>query len=313
MKIAIIGCGYAGLSAAIKVLQLGAKVCLFQKPQQKDTASLASAGLLHPYVGYQARLSQDGHQAFNESCKLLTWADPDNTYHRNIVFYRVPKDSIQKRHFLTCAEQYPTTKWTKPFIKHCSLPESLAIEAIAVEPEPYLHSLLQHSLSMGAEVREKKIETLQELSNFDQIIIAAGCESELLWGEPLGIFPVRGQALLLQLPKGISLTHAIGCGKYLVPIDDGQYLIAGATFERNKKLTQEQLYQELIAPFLSLYPPIKDAKLIKVSEGVRMSTPSRYPLAIRLDKKHLFLGGFGSRGLLYHGLFSSKIASLALC
>ena len=85
MKIAIVGAGYAGLSACWHLLQRNAEVTLFDEKGVGAGASGASTGLLHPYPAKLARRSLRADEAMREALALIEIAGQDTASHTGIV------------------------------------------------------------------------------------------------------------------------------------------------------------------------------------------------------------------------------------
>ena len=140
----------------------------------------------------------------------------------------------------------------------------------------------------------------------------------------------RGQNLVLR--NGGGWQTPIISGKYVVPIDGGERLLAGATFEYDATTTalhrpadEAFAESELRAPLERLCPGIGDEELLSVQAGVRALPPRSHhgyvPIAGRLggssqrgapSTECWLIGGLGSRGLIHHALIGRDLARAVL-
>jgi glycine oxidase len=116
----------------------------------------------------------------------------------------------------------------------------------------------------------------------DQFVIAAGAWSSALLAEaglPVTIEPVRGQIVLLQLPRPL-FRHVIEVGpRYLVPRPDGRVLI-GSTEERVGFVKQNTVagVTGLLEFATSLVPELTGADVERCWSGLRPCPTRELPL-----------------------------------
>jgi glycine oxidase len=111
----------------------------------------------------------------------------------------------------------------------------------------------------------------------DQVLLATGARA--LSGE-VPVRPVRGQVLRLRDPGGPGLVDRTirGSGAYLVPRDDGRYVLGATMEERGHDLTPTAggVY-ELLRDMSELVPGVLELELEEVRVGVRPATPDNLP------------------------------------
>jgi glycine oxidase len=118
-----------------------------------------------------------------------------------------------------------------------------------------------------------------------QVVLATGAWSGALAGlddsASVPVRPVKGQILRLRDPAGAGLlTRAVrGRGVYIVPRDDGRYVVGATMEERGFELsaTAGGAY-ELLRDAHELVPGVAEFQLEQVCVGLRPGTPDNAPL-----------------------------------
>jgi glycine oxidase len=111
----------------------------------------------------------------------------------------------------------------------------------------------------------------------DQVLLATGARA--LSGE-VPVRPVRGQVLRLRDPGGPGLVERTirGSDAYLVPRDDGRYVLGATMEERGHDLTPTAggVY-ELLRDMGEVVPGVLELELEEVRVGLRPATPDNLP------------------------------------
>lgn len=278
MKIGIIGAGFSGAALSYYFDLAGHDVTVFDQKGLGGGASGVAAGLLHPYVGAEAKKNWRADEGMAETVALLEASSErlgEAVFTRSGI-ERIPIDPKQAEAFEKALSLYPDIEKTERGI--------LITSGILVDCRKYLKGLLRGNLVI------RKIESLDELVGFDHIFIAAGYGTSPLTGEIL--HPIKGQIVKVHGPR---LKRPVIEKKYRVW--DGDAIWIGATYE--KKFTSEE--PDLEVAERELCP---GEKILDCQAGVRVFTPSKRPLVT----SHI-LSGLGSKGLLYHALFAKEIAN----
>lgn len=118
-----------------------------------------------------------------------------------------------------------------------------------------------------------------------QTVLAAGAWSAQLGGLPerarVSVRPVRGQILRLRDPAGPGLLRRVlrYDGGYIVPRDDGRYVLGATVEERGfeSQPTAGGVY-ELLRQARELLPGVLELELEEVAVGFRPSTPDNTPI-----------------------------------
>jgi glycine oxidase len=123
-----------------------------------------------------------------------------------------------------------------------------------------------------------------ELVPAEQVVLAAGPWTERIEGLPPGagvpVRPVKGQILRLRDPAGPGLLRRVlrFRGGYLVPREDGRYVLGATVEERGFGLapTAGGVY-ELLRDARELVPGISELEIEELSVGLRPGTPDNAP------------------------------------
>lgn len=313
MKIAIVGAGFAGISAAWHLCESQkAEVVVFDAIGLGGGASGIAAGLLHPFGGPRARLNAKGVEGMEASRRLMLAAS--EAIGKDVApktgLYRLPVTEEQSHLFRENAARYPNNRLVT--FLGC---EALFIEeAYTVDPMLYLQGLWESCKQMGAAFEKKQISTSTELKGFDRVLIAAGASTRRLQEcSNLHLKDLKGQILETSCPAD-TVQVPWTANAYVVPQQNKGTCIIGATFERNFETIEPQknFAADMLLPEVCRFnPAFSNVEIIECRAGVRATAPGYYPLCLRLSERCWTAVGLGSKGLLYHGLLGSE-AALAL-
>jgi glycine oxidase len=259
--IAIIGGGIIGLTAAVRLRQLGCSVAVFDRGEFGREASWAGAGILPPGDPTRTTNALDHLRALGAvlmpefATELRTLTSIDNGYRRNgAIEFLEPREEYAIE--LWRAEGIRFERLTRPHhhepmlradLESSTTPYLLPDMAQVRNPW-HLRALIAACSELGVQMNPKvaiegwvrdgsRIHGMRlssgETRNAEQFLLAAGPWSERLLqelGVSLGVHPVRGQIVLLNV--GVDrLKHTIILGKqYAVPRGDGRILF-GSTEE----------------------------------------------------------------------------------
>lgn len=186
---------------------------------------------------------------------------------------------------------------------------------------------------------QKSVDKLviHELSkSHDLVIVAAGPGVTRLWDDvdKLNLKLVRGQNLLLQEPQSNPSSQstktkkvALLAGEYIVPRPSDGVLICGATHEYSDNISEleaepnAQICSHLLSDKINnLRRGLMDsaAQVVGCTAGIRVVTPRSHHGKIPFIRQHKVLkntwtlGGFGSRGLIWHALLGKMVVEAAL-
>lgn len=326
MRIAILGAGFSGLATAWNLLQLQSstqriEITLFDPKGIGGGASGVAAGLMHPYVGAHAKLNWEGVNGVLATQRLLDVASKavESCVSTSTGLLRIAISEQQTKNFLQCANNYEDVAWLD--ILECQnlvsgiapYPGILIKSALTINSMLYLKGLWKACEAKGATLELTAIRTLEELNEFDLIIVAMGAASASLPElSHLKITPVKGQVLEFIWPNQLPpLTTSLSSQGYIVMNPGNATCIAGATYER-EFLTEgpvlEIAKQEILPKASSIFPKITHFPIIECRSGIRASTPDHLPIVKRVNEKCWVISGMGSKGLLYHALCAERLS-----
>lgn len=278
MKIAIIGAGFSGLAAAWH-LSREHEVIVFDAG---GGASMVSTGLLHPYPGEQGRRSWKADEAMAATKELLKAAE--EILGHPVAHY----GGILKMG--ECIA--PNTRGED--VEQIGPNQFLIHSGITVFPKLYLEALRKK-----IDVRSVHIESLDELAEFDCIVIAAGAGiRNFPECSHLKINFVKGQVLTCRA----SLERSVVAKQYLALSETAGICHLGATYERD--FTFEEPCLETAMKLLK-----PDKEILDCRAGIRVTNPAHYfPILEKINPKTWAITAMGSRGLLYHAYFGQLLA-----
>ncbi len=284
MKIAIIGAGFAGLAAAY-YLSEHFEVTLFDLKGIGGGASGISSGLLHPYPGEKGRRSWQAAEALEATRELLKVAELE-----------LGEPVANYEGILKVGECLDPEEDVEQLSSNTFLIKS----GITVFPELYLQGLWQACQKREVRLVIQNITALDELKEFDQIVLAAGAGiRKFPECSHLKINFVRGQVLTCVLDKPLERSISAKRYKAMTPSEGICHL--GATYERD--LIDDKPCRETAIALLKPETEVLDCRA-----GIRVTNPAHYfPILEQIDPKTCVVTAFGSRGLLYHAYFGKKI------
>lgn len=288
MSIAIIGAGFAGLASAY-YLSEKFQVTLFDLKGIGGGASGISSGLLHPYPGEKGRRSWHAAEALEAARELLKIAEQE--LGQPVANY---EGILKVGEILDPGED----------VEQLSPDTFLIKSGITVFPELYLQGLWLACQKRGVKLVIQNIKTLDELKEFDQIVLAAGAGIRN-FPHHLKISFVRGQVLTCLLDQ--PLERSISAKRYKAVTPTPNICHLGATYERD--LIDDMPCKETAIGLLQPETQVLDCRA-----GIRVTNPAHYfPILEQIDPKTWVLTAFGSRGLLYHAYFGKKLMEKFSC
>ena len=162
-------------------------------------------------------------------------------------------------------------------------------------------------------VRTRNSEGSEATLGCERAVLCSGAWSGQLLPQ-LPVFPVKGQMLSLQSPRGALRRVIFGPGIYLVPREDG-LVVVGATSERNAGFSEgltPQGQTTLKQGIATLLPEAESWPPMERWWGFRPCTPDEGPLLGNSPVPGLLLAcGHHRNGVLMAGATSELIADLA--
>lgn len=308
MKIAIVGAGYAGLSLCWHLLERKSVQITVFDDESGQGASIASTGLLHPYPGKFAKRAFRADEAMREANRLIEAAGEYAASSTGILRLAVIEEQIVAFQKVSDDAQVLNDEAVQRLFPKAPAKTGLMIPGgKTVFSKPYLRGLWLSCERKGAKREKQRIESIEELKSYDQIVLACGHDI-LRFGFSLPLKSRHGQALVCLLPEKIPCS-LIGNG-HLSLTEDPTLCLLGSTYEDSFDPDRALALKEQIAAF---YPPARDFKVLDRRAGVRIAPQTGHlPLILQVSPSIWVFTGLGSRGLLYGGLYGMYLSQKIL-
>lgn len=320
MEIAILGAGYAGLATAIslKSLDSSLNVTVFHDEPLDKSCSSISTGLLQPFVGKYIKKSIWADQCMVEALELLDLSKEalgQQVYEKTGVLrvaYKPFQVSVSKR----VIKKHPENKWfEKGYHPDIPFPCLFMPSGVTVYSDLYIEGLVKACLEKGVKFEQKKITDTQKLYRYDKIILCVGHRlKDFEEGKNLPVEKIKGQALIVKLPRGINPFPIIISKGHISLCKDKRYCQIGSTYERDyDSVDPDSESDRLIDQIAEFFPKIVDCEVVEKKAGIRLSKIGEYkPYCFQASDKVWVIGALGSRGLLYHAFLAKKLAKTLL-
>lgn len=308
MKIAIVGAGFSGLAVCFHLSQ-ACKVTLFDSKGIGKGASGVSSGLLHPYPAADGKRSYKADLALKEAKELLqslqNFSDSPLFHDKGIMRHAWTEEQCAR--FKTHIHNYQD-------VEQCGENLFLIRSALTIYVPRYLEALWAACESFGASLEIKTLSSVDELKEYDKVILAAG------WGmkdfkecSHLRINYVKGQKLVCQTADNDTLPQSVMSKKYLARMEISNQFEIGSTYERGFTDDLPCLETALKELHPALEEFSKEAQVMECKAGVRVTRKEGYlPIAEKLSDRCFALTAMGSRGLLYHAYYGKMVAQTIL-
>ncbi len=340
-QVLILGGGLMGLAIAHQLARRGQSVAVLSR-RRNEAAGFVAAGMLAPHAeGLSGNLLRLGQLSLERIPRWVAQIEADSGLPCGLrtTGIVVPFKNEQER------DQYPTAAYGEALDRQ-KLEQLLpgiapawtagllfaqdgqidnrrqlmrALESACVdrgvhfqEGVEVLELLKQDGKLTG--VRTRDSEGMLSTLECHRAVLCSGAWSAQLLPE-LPVFPVKGQMVSLQTPRG-ALRHVIfGPGTYMVPREDG-LVVVGATSEPeagfNEGLTP-QGQQSLNQGIASLLPDAVNWPPMERWWGFRPCTPDEGPLLGESSIKGLWLAcGHHRNGVLLAAISAELLAGVVL-
>ena len=330
MRVAVVGAGVIGLSAAWRLARSGVAVTVYDDAPGSGPSRVA-AGMLAPvteawfgeeplialmlagharWPGFAAELTgETGHDlGYRDEGTLLVGADADDlvAIERLGGFYAAWGLSVTALSGRACREREP--------LLFPGVRGGLLTPDHQVDPRRVHAALMAALTGLRVPIEARRIQTLTEL-DADVVVVAAGCGSAALAGLP--VRPVKGQLLRLRAPDGAppGFDHVVrglvaGREVYVVPRRDGEVVVGATTDERRDLVPTAGAAYELLESALRLLPHLAEYAVTEHDVGLRPATPDNVPLVGRLPEDVVVASGHYRHGILLAPVTADVVTAL---
>ncbi|KAK9534061.1 hypothetical protein VZT92_009136 [Zoarces viviparus] len=277
VRVVVVGAGVIGFSTAVCVAEAlpFCSVTLLAEKFSPDTTSDGAAGILFAGKFPDIPLERQRRWFKNSFDHLLDIAQSQHSPEAGVMLssgWQIFKDvQADKKPFWSEAVigfRFMTDSELKRFPEHKF---GHAFTTIKCECSSYLPWLEKRFRKAGGLVEQRKVNSLQELSNsYDIIVNCSGLGSKLLVGDNK-VYPVRGQVLKVEAPW---LQHFIRDGDGKTYIFPGMHCvtIGGTRQEGDRRLqVDEGDTKGILERCSGLEPSIGKAKVLGEWVGLRPS------------------------------------------
>ncbi|WP_114993828.1 glycine oxidase ThiO [Synechococcus sp. UW179A] len=335
----ILGGGLMGLAVAHQLARRGIPVTVLSR-RRSEAAGFVAAGMLAPHAeGLEGALLQLGQLSLSRIPSWVAQIEADSGLPCGLrsTGIVVPFHSENER------DAYPTAPFGEPLNREQLVQELPGINSAwsagllfaqdgQIDNRRQLMRALESAcvdrgvqFQEGVEVlelftandhlsgvRTRDSEGREATLRCERAVLCSGAWSGQLLAQ-LPVFPVKGQMLSLQSPRGALRRVIFGPGIYLVPREDG-LVVVGATSERNASFREgltPQGQTTLKQGIAALLPEAENWPPMERWWGFRPCTPDESPLLGNSPIPGLLLAcGHHRNGVLMAGATSELIADL---
>jgi D-amino-acid oxidase len=272
----IIGCGVAGLSCGIRLLEAGFDTTIWARELPPNTTSNIAAAIWYPYKAYPETLvKQWGAVTYDEFTQLaqephtgVTICSGRELFHESMPdpWWRDAVPSFRRAHPDELPDGYH---------------DGFVFETPVIEMDVYLPYLIDRFQSGAGVIEIREVRDLSEaFAEYDLVINCAGLGARELVGDQTMV-PIRGQIVRVARGEGEEFLMdeygPLGV-TYIVPRST-DYILGGVAEGGNEALEPDPATAAAIIERCSLLlPALRTAPVIEHRVGLRPGRP-----AVRLE------------------------------
>ncbi len=318
--ICIAGAGVIGLSLALELHLLGARITVLDQSAPLSEASTAAAGMLAaddphnpPQLRSLANLSLSLYPAFLDCLHVLSGIRVP--FQTQTTLQAIPPSVSTTNNELTSADLAHLLPTLNPGDHRFIL-----LDEYSLDPRQFATALLAAIQSTNIDLRAHtpvlstrsvnnaiEIQTPTSVLHAKQFVDCTGAWASITSPLPnIKVAPKKGQMLAVSLPTSLPLHLVVRTpGIYIVPRTSGPNAgraIIGATIEDagfDKTLHSSDI-AHLRSLAAALLPPLADAPQLEAWAGLRPATPDGLPLlgALTIQPNHFIATGHYRDGIL---------------
>lgn len=318
MRAVVIGCGFSGLSCALRLLEAGFRVTVLSRVEPAATVSAVAGGLWLPYrVGPVDRAAAWGAATYAELERLAREEPAAGVEVVEAVLLSERRREVEP--WWVAALPAGRVREARPDELPAGRVGGRTVVAPLVQTPRYLGWLLERVCALGGTVERRAVASLEEAAaGADVVVNCAGLGARELAGDP-SVRPVRGQVVLVRPLRGARVPCIVdeegpdGLA-YVLPRRD-VWILGGTDDEGDwDTRVRPEVGREIVERCRRLVPALADAEVIGDRVGLRPARPE-----VRLEVERLAGGtpvihdyGHGGGGLTLSWGCAGEAAALAM-
>lgn len=283
MEIVVVGCGVAGLSCGIRLLEAGFAAQIWARDLPPRTTSNVAAAIWYPYKAYpQTLVGRWAGMTYADFGQLAQVSGTGVMMRGAVEIFRHPVEDPWWHAAL------PVFRRTSP----AELPEGYRdgyfFEVPIVEMPIYLDYLMRRFERLGGRILVREVGSIDEVfAAHDVVVNCTGLGARELVGDT-SVYPIRGQVVRVAqigLERAVLDEQGPGGITYIVPrLTD---CVLGGTSEEGRTSLEPdaQIAQAIVARCCALVPALRHARVLAHEVGLRPGRP-----AVRLEAERWAAG-----------------------
>ncbi len=314
-KIAVMGAGIVGLTAAYTLNQTGHAITLFDQefsnsPTPPANASAMAGGMLAPY----AEIEHMSHEWINASLlSLKFWQDfPLDCGFKKTGSLMIahPQDRYILERFKSHLPDHLKQTINAQEAENALPPHFqnaiLLKDEAHLNPQRTMQALYSHLLENGVKFKNEYIKIPKDLNNFDHIIDCRG-----MGANDKNIRGVKGEILIVRNPeftinRPLRLMHP-RYPLYIVPREEHVFMIGATQVESaSDNHVSIRSAMELMSALHAISPSFADAQIIDIKAGIRPAYADNLP-RIKIHDNVISCNGLFRHGYLLSPLMAACV------
>jgi D-amino-acid oxidase len=308
-RVAVVGCGVAGLTSGVRLLEQGFSVTILAREIPPGTTSdvagaFWSAGSAEPgsRVAAWCRVSLEAFRVLARDPAAGVALTPLHELKDKPFDPRSLALTGDLREAASSAFPAP---WKFGF----------SITAPRIDVPVYMPWLLECFFNLGGRLEQRAVETFSELGHYPLVVNCAGLGAKTLAADE-AVYPVRGQVVRVKMPPGLppDIVHVDTetTVTYIVP--RSRDCILGGIYQRgDSNLAADMgIASSIIERTAAFYPALSHAEVLEHRVGLR---PGRREVRLELDRSKasavIHNYGHGSIGHTLSWGCAAEVAELA--
>ncbi len=332
MRLTVVGGGVIGLSVALRAVDRGWQVTVYDAGRRRRASDVA-AGMLgslgegHPgeeellamsaesvrsWPGLLERLGDSTVRTASDSLFVAVSA-ADTKYLEQLARFVWSTDPAVADRLIAL----DAVRRVEPALSSRCQGGYLARGEMAVDNRRLLDALRRNAEAAGAVFVEEAVTDVESLAA-DQIVIAAGLDSPSLC-PAIHLHPAKGEVLRLRRTQWSVAppTHVVrgridSRGVYLVPRSDG--VVVGATqyepLTADDRTPQVGGVLDLLADACEIMPGLRTYDVVEVGAGLRPVTADGLPIIERVSSRVVVATGHGRNGIVLAPYTAARVMDL---